>query len=169
MYLYGLPFANFFYEKIENKIKNSNLFDEPIFSSTCVFIPFKEGIIMNDVISNGKLIKEIADIIAENLKRLSELLSDSNINEMLNILKNTEKGLLTDEEIKKLKKTPKIIPLNDCSNLFKDENEKEIISTLYQSHINREQGKSIDDGIWKKIFQIYYRFVNQKCLKLKVL
>ena len=149
---YGLPFALFFYEKIKAIIKNSNLFDEPTFSSTCVFIPFKEGILINDVIGNGKLIKEIADIIAQNLKRLSEILSDSDINEMLNILKNIEERLLTDEELKKLKKTPKIKPLNDCLNKCQDENEKEIINAIYQYAINREQEKNIDDIIWKKNF-----------------
>ena len=164
---YGLPFALFFYEKIKNKIKNSNLFDEPIFSSTCAFIPFKEGIIMNDVISNGKLIKEIAYIIAENLNRLSELLSDSNINDMLNILKNTEKGLLTDEEIKKLKKTPKIKPLDVCKAACKNENEKEIISAIYQFAINREQEKSIEDGIWKKNFSYSLSLCESKMPEIK--
>ena len=149
---YGIPFAHFFYEKIKNIIKNSNLFDEPIFSSTCAFIPFKEGILINDVISNGKLIKEIADAIAKNLKRLSEIISDSDIDEMLNILKNIEKRLLTDEEISKLKKTPKIKALNDCLNECQDENEKKIISAIHQYAINREQDKSIDDIIWKKNF-----------------
>ena len=164
---YGLPFAHFFYEKIENIIKNSNLFDEPIFSSTCAFIPFKEGVLMNNVISNGKLIKEIADIIAKNLKRLSEIISDSNIDEMLNILKNIEKRLLTDEEIEKLRKTPKIKPLNDCLNACKDENEKEIISALYQSAINREQGKGIEDGIWKKNFSYSLSFCESKMPEIK--
>ena len=164
---YGLPFAHFFYEKIENIIKNSNLFDEPIFSSTCVFIPFKEGVLMNNVISNGKLIKEIADIIAKNLKILSEIISDSNIDEMLNILKNIEKRLLTDEEIEKLRKTPKIKPLNDCLNACKDENEKEIISALYQSAINREQGKGIEDGIWKKNFSYSLSFCESKMPEIK--
>ena len=149
---YGIPFANFFYEKIKNIIENSNLFDEPIFSSTCAFIPFKEGILINDVISNGKLIKEIADAIAKNLKRLSKIISDSDTDEMLNILKNIEKRLLTDEEISKLKKTPKIKSLKDCLNKCQDENEKEIISAIYQYAINREQDKSIDDIIWKKNF-----------------
>ena len=164
---YGLPFAHFFYEKIENIIKNSNLFDEPIFSSTCAFIPFKEGVLMNNVISNGKLIKEIADIIAKNLKRLSEIISDSNIDEMLNILKNIEKRLLTDEEKEKLRKTPKIKPLNDCLNACKDENEKEIISALYQSAINREQGKGIEDGIWKKNFSYSLSFCESKMPEIK--
>ena len=164
---YGLPFAHFFYEKIENIIKNSNLFDEPIFSSTCAFIPFKEGVLMNNVISNGKLIKEIADIIAKNLKRLSEIISDSNIDEMLNILKNIGKRLLTDEEIEKLRKTPKIKPLNDCLNACKDENEKEIISALYQSAINREQGKGIEDGIWKKNFSYSLSFCESKMPEIK--
>jgi hypothetical protein len=164
---YGLPFAHFFYEKIENIIKNSNLFDEPIFSSTCAFIPFKEGVLMNNVINNGKLIKEIADIIAKNLKRLSEIISDSNIDEMLNILKNIEKRLLTDEEIEKLRKTPKIKPLNDCLNACKDENEKEIISALYQSAINREQGKGIEDGIWKKNFSYSLSFCESKMPEIK--
>ena len=149
---YGIPFAHFFYEKIKNIIKNSNLFDKPIFSSTCAFIPFKEGILINDVISNGKLIKEIADAIAKNLKRLSKIISDSDTDEMLNILKNIEKRLLTDEEISKLKKTPKIKSLKDCLNKCQDENEKEIISAIYQYAINREQDKSIDDIIWKKNF-----------------
>ena len=149
---YGIPFAHFFYEKIKNIIKNSNLFDKPIFSSTCAFIPFKEGILINDVISNGKLIKEIADAIAKNLKRLSEIISDSDIDKMLNILKNIEKRLLTDEEISKLKKTPKIKSLKDCLNKCQDENEEEIISAIYQYAINREQDKSIDDIIWKKNF-----------------
>ena len=164
---YGLPFAHFFYEKIENIIKNSNLFDEPIFSSTCAFIPFKEGVLMNNVINNGKLIKEIADIIAKNLKRLSEIISDSNIDEMLNILKNIGKRLLTDEEIEKLRKTPKIKPLNDCLNACKDENEKEIISALYQSAINREQGKGIEDGIWKKNFSYSLSFCESKMPEIK--
>ena len=164
---YGLPFAHFFYEKIKNIIKNSNLFDEPIFSSTCAFIPFKEGVLMNNVISNGKLIKEIADIIAKNLKRLSEIISDSNIDEMLNILKNIGKRLLTDEEIEKLRKTPKIKPLNDCLNACKDENEKEIISALYQSAINREQGKGIEDGIWKKNFSYSLSFCESKMPEIK--
>ena len=164
---YGLPFAYFFYEKIENIIKNSNLFDEPIFSSTCAFIPFKEGVLMNNVINDGKLIKEIADIIAKNLKRLSEIISDSNIDEMLNILKNIEKRLLTDEEIEKLRKTPKIKPLNDCLNACKDENEKEIISALYQSAINREQGKGIEDGIWKKNFSYSLSFCESKMPEIK--
>ena len=149
---YGIPFAHFFYEKIKNIIKNSNLFDKPIFSSTCAFIPFKEGILINDVISNGKLIKEIADAIAKNLKRLSKIISDSDTDEMLNILKNIEKRLLTDEEISKLKKTPKIKSLKDCLNKCQDENEEEIISAIYQYAINREQDKSIDDIIWKKNF-----------------
>lgn len=164
---YGLPFAHFFYEKIKNIIKNSNFFDNPIFSSTCAFIPFKEGVFMNDVISNGKLIKEIADAIAKNLKRLSEILSNSDIDEMLNILKNIEKRLLTDDEIRKLKKTPKINPLNDCINACKDENEREIISSLYQSAINREQEKSIDDGIWKKNFSYSLSFCESKMPEIK--
>lgn len=164
---YGLPFAHFFYEKIENIIKNSNLFDEPIFSSTCLFIPFKEGVLMNNVINDGKLIKEIADIIAKNLKILSEIISDSNIDEMLKILKNIEKRLLTDEEIEKLRKTPKIKPLNDCLNACKDENEKEIISALYQSAINREQGKGIEDGIWKKNFSYSLSFCESKMPEIK--
>ena len=164
---YGLPFAHFFYEKIKDIIKKSNLFDEPTFSSTCVFIPFKEGILMNDVIGNGKLIKKIADIIAQNLKRLSEILSDSDINEMLNILKNIEERLLTDEELKILKKTPKINPLNDCLNKCEDENEKKIISSLYQFAINREQGKSIDDGIWKKNFSYSLSFCESKMSEIK--
>ena len=164
---YGLPFAHFFYENIKNIIKNSNLFNDPIFSSTCAFIPFKEGVLMNDVISNGKLIKEIADTFAKNLKRLSEILSDSNIDEIINILKNIEKRLLTDEEIGKLKKTPKIKPLNDCLNKCEDENEKEIISALYQSAINREQGKSIDDGIWKKNFSYSLSFCESKMPEIK--
>ena len=164
---YGLPFAHFFYEKIENIIKNSNLFDEPIFSSTCAFIPFKEGVLMNNVINNGKLIKEIADIIAKNLKRLSEIISDSNIDEMLNILKNIGKRLLTDEEIEKLRKTPKIKPKKDCLKECKDENEKEIISALYQSAINREQGKGIEDGIWKKNFSYSLSFCESKMPEIK--
>lgn len=164
---YGLPFAHFFYEKIENIIKNSNLFDEPIFSSTCAFIPFKEGVLMNNVINDGKLIKEIADIIAKNLKILSEIISDSNIDEMLKILKNIEKRLLTDEEIEKLRKTPKIKSLNDCLNACKDENEKEIISALYQSAINREQGKGIEDGIWKKNFSYSLSFCESKMPEIK--
>ena len=164
---YGLPFARFFYEKIENIIKNSNLFDEPIFSSTCAFIPFKEGVLMNNVISNGKLIKEIADTIAKNLKRLSELLSDSNIDEMLNILKNIENRSLTDEEIRKLRQTPKINPLKECLEACENENEKEIISVLYQSAINREQGKSIDDGIWKKNFSYSLSFCESKMPEIK--
>ena len=122
---------------------------------------------MNDVISNGELIKEIADTIAKNLKRLSEILSDSDIDEIINILKNIEKRLLTDEEIGKLKKTPKIKPLNDCLNKCKDENEKEIISALYQSAINREQGKSIDDGIWKKNFSYSLSFCESKMPEIK--
>ena len=164
---YGLPFAHFFNEKIENIIKNSTLFDEPTFSSTCLFIPFKEGVLMNNVINNGKLIKEIADIIAKNLKRLSEIISDSNIDEMLNILKNIGKRLLTDEEIEKLRKTPKIKPLKDCLNACKDENEKEIISALYQSAINREQGKGIEDGIWKKNFSYSLSFCESKMPEIK--
>ena len=164
---YGVPFALFFYEKIKNKIKNSNLFDEPIFSSTCVFIPFKEGVLMNNVIDNGKLIKEISDIIAKNLKRLSEILSDSNIDEMLNILKNIEKRILTDEEIGKLKKTPKIKLLKDCLDACEDEKEKEIISALYQFAINREQEKSIEDGIWKKNFSYSLSLCESKMPEIK--
>ena len=164
---YGLPFAHFFYEKIKNIIQNTNLFDEPVFSNTCVFIPFRAGALMNDIINNGKLIKEIADAIAKNLKRLSEILSDCNIDEMLNILKNIEKRLLTDDEIAKLKKTPKIKPLNECLNSCKDENEKEIISALYQYAINREQGKSISDGIWKKNFSYSLSFCESKIPEMK--
>ena len=164
---YGIPFARFFYEKIKDIIKNSNFFDEPIFSSTCAFIPFKEGVIINNVISNGKLIKEIADVLAKNLKRLSEILSDSNIDEMLDILKNIENRLLTDDEISKLKKTPKIKPLNDCLNKCQDENEKEIIIAIYQSAINREQGKSIDDIIWKKNFSYSLSLCESKIPEIK--
>ena len=164
---YGIPFARFFYEKIKDIIKNSNFFDEPIFSSTCAFIPFKEGVIINNVISNGKLIKEIADVLAKNLKRLSEILSDSNIDEMLDILKNIENRLLTDDEISKLKKTPKIKPLNDCLNKCQDENEKEIINAIYQSAINREQGKSIDDIIWKKNFSYSLSLCESKIPEIK--
>ena len=149
---YGIPFAHFFYEKIKNILKNYNLFDKPIFASTCVFIPFKEGIIINDVINNGKLIKEIADAIAKNLKNLTEIISDSDINEMLKILKNIEKRLLTDDEISKLKKTPKINSQENCLNLCQDESEKEIIKAIHQYAINREQEKNIDDIIWKKNF-----------------
>ena len=164
---YGLPFAHFFYEKIKTIINNSNLFDEPIFSSTCVFIPFKEGVLMNNVINDGKLIKEIADIIAKNLKRLSEIISDCDIDTILNILKNIEKRLLTNEEIEKLKKTPKINPLNDCLNKCKNENEKEIIFALYQYAINREQGKNIEDGIWKKNFSYSLSFCESKMPEIK--
>ena len=164
---YGIPFARFFYEKIKDIIKNSKFFDEPIFSSTCAFIPFKEGVIINNVISNGKLIKEIADVLAKNLKRLSEILSDSNIDEMLDILKNIENRLLTDDEISKLKKTPKIKPLNDCLNKCQDENEKEIINAIYQSAINREQGKSIDDIIWKKNFSYSLSLCESKIPEIK--
>jgi len=164
---YGLPFAHFFYEKIKTIINNSKLFDEPIFSSTCVFIPFKEGVLMNNVISDGKLIKEIADIIAKNLKRLSEILSDCDIDAILNILKNIEKRLLINEEVEQLKKTPKIKPFNDCLNNCEDENEKEIISALYQYAINREQGKSIEDGIWKKNFSYSLSFCESKMPEIK--
>lgn len=164
---YGLPFAHFFYEKIKNIIIDSNFFEEPIFSSTCVFIPFKVGILINDVINNGKLIKDIAESIAKNLKRLSEILSDSNIDEMINILRNIEKRLLTNEELEKLRKTPKIKPLNDCLNLCKDENEKEIINALYQFAINREQEKNIDDGIWKKNFSYSLSFCESKMPEIK--
>ena len=76
---YGLPFSHFFYEKTKNIIKNSNLFDDQYFQIHVFLYPLKEGILMNKVISNGKLIKEIADIIAKDLKRLSEILSDSDI------------------------------------------------------------------------------------------
>jgi hypothetical protein len=164
---YGLPFAHFFYEKIKTIINNSKLFDEPIFSSTCVFIPFKEGVLMNNVISDGKLIKEIADIIAKNLKRLSEIISDCDIDTILKILKNIEKRLLTNEEVEQLKKTPKINPLNDCLNKCKNENEKEIISALYQYAINREQGKNIEDGIWKKNFSYSLSFCESKMPEIK--
>ena len=164
---YGLPFAHFFYEKLKYIIKNSNLFDDPIFSRTCVFIPFKEGVDINDIINKDKLIKEIANIIAKSLKRLAEILSDSDIDEMLNILKNIEKRLLTDDEIGKLRKTPKIKPFNYCLNACKDENEREIISALYQSAINREQEKNIEDGIWKKNFSYSLSFCESKMAEIK--
>ena len=164
---YGLPFARFFYDKIKDIIISSNLFDEPVFSSSCVFIPFKTGVIINDVISNGKLIKKIADAIAQNLKSLTGIISDSNIDEMYKILKNIEKRLLTEDEIAKLKKTPKIEPLNDCLKLCKDENEKDIIRALYQSAINREQEKTIDDVIWKKNFSYSLSFCESKMPDIK--
>ena len=164
---YGIPFAHFFYDKIKNIIINSNFFDEPIFSSTCVFIPFKEGILINNVINNGKLIKDIAESISKNLKKLSEILSDSNIDEMINILKNIEKRLLTKEELEKLRKTPKIKSLENCLNLCQDENEKEIIKSLYQYAINREQEKTIDEGIWKKNFSYSLSFCESKMPEIK--
>ena len=164
---YGIPFARFFYDKIKNIIINSNFFDEPIFSSTCVFIPFKEGILINNVINNGKLIKDIAESISKNLKRLSEILSDSNIDEMINILKNIGKRLLTKEELEKLRKTPKIKSLENCLNLCQDEIEKEIIKSLYQYAINREQEKTIDEGIWKKNFSYSLSFCESKMPEIK--
>ena len=164
---YGIPFAHFFYDKIKNIIINSNFFDEPIFSSTCVFIPFKEGILINNVINNGKLIKDIAESISKNLKKLSEILSDSNIDEMYNILKNIEKRLLTKEELEKLRKTPKIKSLENCLNLCQDEIEKEIIKSLYQYAINREQEKTIDEGIWKKNFSYSLSFCESKMPEIK--
>ena len=164
---YGIPFAHFFYDKIKNIIINSNFFDEPIFSSTCVFIPFKEGILINNVINNGKLIKDIAESISKNLKKLSEILSDSNIDEMINILKNIGKRLLTKEELEKLRKTPKIKSLENCLNLCQDENEKEIIKSLYQYAINREQEKTIDEGIWKKNFSYSLSFCESKMPEIK--
>ena len=52
------------------------------------------------------------ELVSQNLKSLTEILSDSKIDEMYKILKNIEDRLLTDDEIAKLKKTPKIGDLN---------------------------------------------------------
>ena len=101
------------------------------------------------------------------MKRLSEIISDCDIDTILKILKNIEKRLLTNEEVEQLKKTPKINPLNDCLNKCKNENEKEIISALYQYAINREQGKNIEDGIWKKNFSYSLSFCESKMPEIK--
>ena len=86
---------------------------------------------------------------------------------MINILKNIGKRLLTKEELEKLRKTPKIKSLEHCLNLCQDENEKEIIKSLYQYAINREQEKTIDEGIWKKNFSYSLSFCESKMPEIK--
>ena len=86
---------------------------------------------------------------------------------MLNILKKIEKRLLTKEELEKLRKTPKIKSLENCLNLCQDEIEKEIIKSLYQYAINREQEKTIDEGIWKKNFSYSLSFCESKMPEIK--
>lgn len=86
---------------------------------------------------------------------------------MYNILKNIEKRLLTKEELEKLRKTPKIKSLENCLNLCQDEIEKEIIKSLYQYAINREQEKTIDEGIWKKNFSYSLSFCESKKPEIK--
>ena len=86
---------------------------------------------------------------------------------MNKILKNIEKRLLTKEELEKLRKTPKIKSLENCLNLCQDEIEKEIIKSLYQYAINREQEKTIDEGIWKKNFSYSLSFCESKMPEIK--
>ena len=66
-----------------------------------------------------------------------------------------------------MRKTPKIKSLEHCLNLCQDENQEEIIKSLYQYAINREQEKTIDEGIWKKNFSYSLSFCESKMPEIK--
>ena len=164
---YGLPFARFFYDKIQKIVDDSCLFDAPELTSNCLFIPFKPGVTISDALKDGVFVKEIASVIASNLRRLSETLSDSNISEMIEILKNTEKRLLTENEISTLRRVPKIYPLDDCLSKCQDKNERDIITALYQPAVNREKEESEDSEYWKKNFSYSLSFCESEIKGIK--
>ena len=153
---YGKIFANLIFQKLEKLLKEFSLFDEEnaVFGSNCLFIPFRDDVTINDCLidrGNGNFVQNAATIISDVLNKISEILCDEKIENLFEILKQTEKRPLNDNEIKELRQFPNIFPLEECLKKCNDDLTKELIKEIYPLVVNRKN-ETPGSMMWKKNF-----------------
>ncbi|EAY11108.1 hypothetical protein TVAG_358870 [Trichomonas vaginalis G3] len=148
---YGLAFSKMIWNEIKNVVVSSNLFGNPEFSSRSLYTPFNNTNI-SDILQNSKIIYDIAGIISSTLNRISKIISGNLVDDYKKLLKKTKERPLTDEELEYLRSPVKPKKLEEYLSETQNEYEKEFISALYGSIVNRYENSNPEAAKWRKHF-----------------
>ncbi|OHS97020.1 hypothetical protein TRFO_36828 [Tritrichomonas foetus] len=151
---YNVPFARLLFKTIKNasvfdeKVENtSEFFERAEFTPRGLFLPIK-SIYYPEIVKLKTISIKTEEIIAH----LNHCIMFDSIESIYQLMKESEKRVLSDSELEILRKNPKIRELNECLDLCQNNEEKEIIQSIYPAILNRANEMNEEHEIWQKCF-----------------